>query len=68
MELKNLIYGELQKLDILKNVDNLFDLLTYSPDANNGDVTLPCFSLAKTLHVSPIQIGDDIVKNFHLRY
>lgn len=64
MELKNLIYEELKQLPILQNVDNLYDLLTYSPDSKNGDVTLPCFSLAKVLHRSPIEIGDEIVKSF----
>jgi len=64
MELKNLIFDELNKLAIVNNIDNLYELLTYSPDSRNGDVTLPCFSLAKSLHKSPIEIGDVIVNGF----
>jgi len=65
MELKNLIYSKLKDVEVIKTIDNLYDLLTYSPDPKNGDVTLPCFSLAKVLHRSPVDIGNDIVNNFN---
>ena len=65
MELKSLIFDKLKEIDILQGVENLYDLLTYSPDAKNGDVTLPCFVLAKALHRSPIEIGDNIVSLFN---
>lgn len=64
MELKELIYNDLKNLSALHDVENLYELLTYSPDAKNGDVTLPCFSLAKVLRVSPIQIADSIITEF----
>lgn len=64
MELKDIIFDKLKDLSVLDGVDNLYQLLTYSPDPKNGDVTLPCFSLAKVLHKNPIEIGDSIVNEF----
>ena len=64
MELKDIIFDKLKDLSVFDGVDNLYQLLTYSPDPKNGDVTLPCFSLAKVLHKNPIEIGDSIVNAF----
>ena len=64
MELKDIIFDKLKDLSVFDGVDNLYQLLTYSPDPKNGDVTLPCFSLAKVLHKNPIEIGDSIVNEF----
>ena len=49
MDLKNIVYDNLKNIALLKEVDNLDKLLTYTQDSKMGDVTLPCFSLAKTL-------------------
>lgn len=64
MELKDIIFDKLKELSVLDGVDNLYQLLTYSPDPKNGDVTLPCFSLAKVMRKNPIEIGDSIVNEF----
>lgn len=48
--------------DILKQLpyENLENLIIDSIDASKGDFCLPCFSLAKTLHKSPMIIADEI--------
>jgi len=61
MELKEFVYNQIKNIDILKDVENLFDLLTYTQDAKNGDITLPCFSLSKILRKSPVEIGNMII-------
>ena len=61
MDLKNLVYDNLKNVTILKDVDNLEKLLTYTADSKMGDVTLPCFSLAKVFRKSPVQIADEIM-------
>ncbi len=68
MELKKLIFDDLKNLNICKTFDNLYDLLTYSPDVKNGDVSLPCFSFAKVLKISPSQIAEQIVREFKSEY
>ena len=38
-------------------------MLEYPPDANMGDLALPCFKLSKTLRRSPVQIAQIIAEN-----
>ena len=61
MDLKLLVLESLKGIEILKDIDNLYDLLKPTIDTKNGDITLPCFSLAKILRKSPIQIADEII-------
>lgn len=63
MDLRNIVFDSIKNIEILKNVDNLFDLLKFTGDVKNGDITLPCFSLAKLLKTNPIAIADEVVKN-----
>ncbi len=60
MDLKKLVFDELKNVELIREVDNLYNLLTYTADSKNGDITLPCFSLAKVLRKSPVVIADDI--------
>ncbi len=60
MDLKKLVYDSIKDITLLSNVDNLYNLLTYTADSRNGDITLPCFSLAKVLKKSPLMIADEI--------
>ncbi len=62
MNLKQYIYPLLDKLEY----DNLNTLLIDSADASKGDFCLPCFSLAKTLHKSPMVIADEISSKLDL--
>ncbi len=40
------------------------DMLEYPPDANMGDLALPCFKMSKTLRRSPVQIAAAIAEGF----
>ena len=40
------------------------DMLEYPPDANMGDLALPCFKMSKTLRRSPVQIASAIADGF----
>ena len=40
--------------------DEIFGMLEYPPDANMGDVALPCFKLSKSLRRSPVQIAETL--------
>ena len=40
------------------------DMLEYPPDANMGDLALPCFKMSKTLRRSPVQIAAAIADGF----
>lgn len=68
MELKELIYNDLKNLEQLKDVENLLQLLTYSNDVKNGDVSFPCFSLAKIFRKSPMEIANNICNEFKCEY
>lgn len=61
MDIKKLVFDELKDIDVLRGVDNLLDLLSFTSDTKNGDITLPCFSLAKTFHKSPVMIAEEIL-------
>lgn len=60
MDLKNLVFDSIKDIESLAGVDNLYNLLTYTADSKNGDISLPCFSLAKVLKKSPMIIADEI--------
>ena len=49
MDLKQLVLNEIKDVELLVGVDNLYSLLAFTSDSKNGDITLPCFSLAKVL-------------------
>lgn len=65
MDLKNLVFENIKDIEVLSQVDNLYALLTYTADSKNGDITLPCFSLAKLLRKSPLMIADEIKANIN---
>lgn len=61
MDIKNKIIEAInvEKLGIEINED----MLGVSPNSNMGDWCLPCFSFAKVLHKSPVEIAQEIAKN-----
>ena len=65
MDLKKLVFDNIKDIAVLAEVDNLYNLLTYTADSKNGDITLPCFSLAKVLRKSPMMIADEIKGNIN---
>ena len=40
--------------------EEIVQMLEYPPDANLGDLALPCFKLSKTLRRSPVQIAEQL--------
>ena len=42
--------------------------MSYSSDARNGDISLPCFALAKLLRKSPAQIADSLKEECSSEY
>lgn len=69
MDLKQVVSNNLNhvnfELDIEAN--NIINLLVEGKDLKNGEISLPCFTLAKELKKSPIEIANivanDIAKN-----
>lgn len=59
MDLKEIVLKELENIEELKEV-NVVDLLTFPVDNTNGDVCLPCFTLAKTMRKAPKMIADEL--------
>lgn len=55
MNIKQIIIDSLPE-----EYSNLGELITESIDWTKGDYCLPCFSLSKTLHKSPIAIAEEI--------
>lgn len=68
MNLKNVVFDAIKDIDVLQGVDNLYDMLTYSSDYRNGDISLPCFAFAKILRKSPTQIADDLQGKCHSEF
>lgn len=62
MDLKQNVYDVLKQLPY----QNLNELVIESVDDSKGDYCLPCFSLTKTLHKSPILIADEIANSLDI--
>lgn len=62
MNVKKIIASNIK----LENINiNLESLITENPDKSMGDYSIACFSLAKILRKSPLQIANDIKENFN---
>lgn len=62
MNLKFEVYNNLTNITLPFDLTakDLQELLTDGGDSKNGDVSLPCFLLAKTLRTSPVQIAKEL--------
>ncbi len=60
MDIKQIVYDNIKDSPMLREVDNLYDLLAPTVSLDRGDITLPCFTLAKTFHMSPNTIAENI--------
>lgn len=54
-------------LNQLSEYENLNNLVIESIDSTKGDFCLPCFSLAKQYHKSPVVISEDIASKLNLK-
>ena len=50
--------------DVPLTENDIAALLEYPPEAEMGDLALPCFKLSKTLHRSPVQIANTVAEHF----
>jgi arginyl-tRNA synthetase len=59
MDLKQLVYSSLKRVKFEQDIkaEDLFNLLVEGKELKNGEVSLPCFTLAKTLRKSPAEIA-----------
>jgi len=64
MNLKNEV---VEVLNLVKEYQNLSNLVVESADASKGDYCLPCFTLAKEYKKSPIAIAEEIKSNLNLK-
>ncbi len=44
------------------------EMLEYPPDANMGDLALPCFKMSRVLRMAPVKIADTIASGFDCEY
>lgn len=59
MDLKNIIKNLLPETE---DFAGLTDLVSETADSSKGDYCVPCFSLAKSLRKSPMQIAEDLMQ------
>ncbi len=65
MDIKNAIVTELNNINLSVNIDNIKNLFVLSADSKNGDVSLPCFALAKELKQNPMVISNNLVSEIN---
>ena len=63
-DLKQLIAEPLGNMIAELSADDIRALLEYPPNPDMGDVALPCFQLSKVLRRSPVQIAEELAKDF----
>ena len=56
----------INSLNINVDYDEIYDKIEVPKDKKNGDFSFPCFSLAKILRNSPINIANDIKNSINL--
>lgn len=62
MDYKKYVAEKLATKDLAEN--EIEDLLSVPPDLEKGDLTLPCFKLAKVLRKSPVVIANELKSIF----
>lgn len=65
MDIKNEVLLELKKLNLTHDLTNFEKMFVLSTDVKNGDVSLPCFPLAKELRMAPVQIANSIAEEIN---
>lgn len=48
--------------------DNIYEMFEYPPDAEMGDIALPCFKLSRTLRAVPPKIASDLAERIKSDY
>jgi len=63
-DLKQLVAKPLSEIVAELSADEIRALLEYPPNAEMGDVALPCFQLSRVLRKSPVQIAESLAHDF----
>ena len=58
MNLKEYVYSNIKNIEELNSVENFENLLINTIDSSLGDISLPCFTYAKALRKSPMEIAN----------
>jgi arginyl-tRNA synthetase len=53
-----------ERLGTALSVEDVERMLEYPPDANMGDLALPCFKLSKILRNAPVKIAASLADGF----
>ena len=62
MNLKEFVYSNIKDIAELNTVENFQNLLINTIDSSLGDISLPCFTYAKALRKSPMQIATEFAE------
>lgn len=65
MDIKNEVLNELKSMNLPYDVSGFENLLVLSSDVKNGDVSMPCFMLAKELRMAPVQIANNLCEQIN---
>ncbi len=65
MDIKNEVLNELKSMNLPYDVSSFENLLVLSSDVKNGDVSMPCFMLAKELRMAPVQIANNLCEQIN---
>ena len=65
-DFKEIIAKELGKMDINLSYEEIYNLIEIPPQADMGDYSFPCFSLAKSLRKNPAIIASDLAQSLDI--
>lgn len=66
-DFKDIIAKELEKMDINLSYEEIYNLIEVPPQADMGDYSFPCFSLAKSLRKNPAIIASDLAQSLDIK-
>ena len=65
-DFKEIIAKKLENEDINLSYEEIYNLIEIPPQDDMGDYSFPCFTLAKLLRKSPVQIASDLAENLEI--
>lgn len=65
-DFKEIIAKKLENEDINLSYEEIYNLIEIPPQDDMGDYSFPCFTLAKVLRKSPVQIASGLAKNLEI--
>ncbi|WP_273360330.1 arginine--tRNA ligase [Anaerococcus octavius] len=65
-DFKEIIAKKLENEDINLSYEEIYNLIEIPPQDDMGDYSFPCFTLAKVLRKSPVQIANGLAENLEI--